>query len=389
MGKFLHKIRRDWKMLKIFVTGDNHIGMKYATHEQKDKLISERLDALGRMVEEANNEKCGLFAITGDLFNRVKGISQKEVKAVMEALTAFHGTVVILPGNHDYFDDDAEVWQHFERYLPDNGHIALLKEFRPYKFDIGDDKVVIYPAFCQKLHSNPGENNLAWIKQTQITDDGKFHIGMAHGAVAGESLDKEGAYFQMTREELNVLPMDVWLIGHTHVPFPKDLTTNIDMTQERIFNAGTHVQTDVNNDTEGICFIIEIDEQKNIRARKFVSGKLRFCREDINVSEGKMAEQIQQKLSGLDDNSVVDIRLSGAVSEEEYEDRVQIVEKQLKRFLEKTYHFNGLTRRITEEQIKKEYPETGFAAKFLLDLLDNPKEAQMAYDLLQSVKEAK
>ena len=55
-------------MLRIFVTGDNHIGLKYASHEQAAVLASSRMTAFEAMVESANQENCWLFVITGDLF---------------------------------------------------------------------------------------------------------------------------------------------------------------------------------------------------------------------------------------------------------------------------------------------------------------------------------
>lgn len=37
-------------MLRIFVTGDNHIGLKYASHEQATVLASKRIEAFKNMV---------------------------------------------------------------------------------------------------------------------------------------------------------------------------------------------------------------------------------------------------------------------------------------------------------------------------------------------------
>ena len=55
-------------MIRIFMTGDNHIGLKYASHENAGILAESRINAFAGMVEEANSEKCDLFVITGDLF---------------------------------------------------------------------------------------------------------------------------------------------------------------------------------------------------------------------------------------------------------------------------------------------------------------------------------
>ena len=68
------------KMLRIFVTGDNHIGLKYASHEQAAILASSRMAAFEGMVKTANQENCALFAITGDLFENTYSVSKKEIK---------------------------------------------------------------------------------------------------------------------------------------------------------------------------------------------------------------------------------------------------------------------------------------------------------------------
>lgn len=68
-------------MLRIFVTGDNHIGLKYASHEQSAVLASKRIAAFEGMVKAANDENCDLFVITGDLFDNTYSISQGYYKA--------------------------------------------------------------------------------------------------------------------------------------------------------------------------------------------------------------------------------------------------------------------------------------------------------------------
>lgn len=376
-------------MLRIFVTGDNHIGKKYDSYEKKEKIIGERTEALSRMVKKANAEACGLFAVTGDLFDRVNNIAEKDIKCVVDALSEFEGTVAVLPGNHDYFADNSRLWNVFIENAQDKGNIVLLKKYEPYKLDIGDEEAVIYPAFCDKKHSEPGENRLNWINELMsgdALDKSKYHIGMAHGAVEGESLDSEGKYFVMTRRELNDIPVDAWLIGHTHVAFPK-LSEEFTPMKERIFNAGTHVQSDVSNNTEGQCFILEIDAQKNIRAKKFVSGNLRFYRKDINVTDGNMERELYDALKEYEDNSVVDIRISGMVSEDEYADRASVIANSGKRFLEFKYNDSKLFISITKESIEKEFAENSFAAALLNDLLDNPVEAKLLYELITGKNE--
>ena len=375
-------------MIRIFVTGDNHIGLKYASHEQAAILSSRRITAFEGMVESANQDNCALFAITGDMFENTYSVSKRDIKVLLDTLSKFRGTVIVLPGNHDYYDKDVKVWQYFKDVMTSYDNVMLLTEYRPYKITANGENVVLYPVLCTSLHSAPGQNNLGWIKDLEIANDGAYHIGIAHGAVEGETIDNEGHYFLMKRSELEDIPVDAWLIGHTHVPFPRNLTEMF-TASDKIFNAGTHVQTDVACNTEGQCFVIEISENKTVRAKKVISGNLRFYRKNISITAGNMENIIIRELADISDDSVVDLILTGAVSAEEYEDRASIIENVLSRFVEGTYNDYALSKLISKELIESEFPETSFSAGLLPSLLDEPKEAQLAYELLKSLKEGK
>ena len=376
-------------MLKIFMTGDNHIGLKYSSHQEAARLIEARISAFKGMVEAANAENCGLFVITGDMFENSYGVAKKDVKTLLDTLSAFKGTVAVLPGNHDYYDKDVKIWQYFKDIMGSVDNILLLSDYRPYEISLGEERVALYPAPCRSLHSASGKNNLGWIKEQDIPKDNVYRIGVAHGAVEGETIDSEGAYFLMTRAELEKIPVDVWLIGHTHVPFPRNLKTDEYTAGERIFNAGTHVQTDVACNTEGCCFIIEISKDKTVRAKKFVSGNLRFYRKRIVLSAGEAENILKRELADIGDNSVVDLIISGAVTAEEYENRESIIKGQLARFVEGTFSDGDLSKLLSKDIIEAEFLETSFSAKLLSELLGEPKEAQLAYELLKSLKESK
>ena len=372
-------------MLKIFLTGDNHIGLKYAGHEQSATLVEARLAAFDRMVQTANDEGCDLFVIAGDLFENTHSIAKRDVVRVFTALSQFHGTVAVLPGNHDYYDRDVKVWQTVCDVVRALDNVMLLTDYRPYPLTIGENEVVLYPALCTSLHSSAGQNNLGWIKEQEWDDDGIYRIGVAHGAVEGETIDNEGQYFLMTRRELESIPVDAWLIGHTHVPFPL-LPTELTATTERVFNAGTHVQTDVACNTEGSCFIINVAQDKSVGAKRVVTGDLRFVRLTLTLTAGAMEQTLYEALAPFADRTVVDLVLRGAVSVSEYENRASILQTVLSRFTEGAYNDHALTRLISQELIDTEFPETSFAAGLLSSLLSDPKEAQLMYDLLQELK---
>ena len=375
-------------MVKLFVTGDNHIGRKYDRYpEIKEKLIKSRIDCLQDMVRKAEEEGCDFFVITGDLFDNINSIKVGDVKNVVMTLSAFNGRVLVLPGNHDYFTGDDKVWRDFENALTKTDHnITILNEFREYSFtDIGDKDVVIYPAFCQSKHSV--ENNLGWIKNAVIETQGRINIGIAHGALKGITPDMKEEYFLMSEEELERIPVDAWLIGHTHIAYPGDLDETKETVGYKIFNAGTHEQTDLHNNSEGDCFIIRIeknDGEPTVYAKKYISGKIRYY--DIKVQLGAgmgLKEALAKEAGGYTGDSVIRVTVSGTVPRAEYEDRKSIYEEVLGEYLTYEVNENELSEEITIDTIRREFAETSFAAQFMEQLMSDPTELQMAYKMLQ------
>lgn len=376
-------------MLKIFLTADNHIGLKYAGHEQSAVLARRRIDALTDMVQYANTAGCGLFLVAGDLFENTGTVAQRDIARVVEILSGFCGITAILPGNHDYFDRDSRLWQALLSLCAERDNILLLTEERPYPLTVGETEILLYPAPCFAVHSPENENNLTWMHRETMETAGALRIGIAHGSVSGETPDQEGIYYPMTREELHRLPMDLWCIGHTHVPFPADLPAVPALTSERIFNPGTHVQTDVSCFTEGFCFLLELDEEKNVYAAAYPSGDLQFVRRTVFLDGTDMQSALHRALADIGDKAVVDLILTGTAEAGDYSRRAEIVQAELSRFLEGSCRDHALTRRISAELIDAEFPETSFSARLLHALLENPKEAQLAYDLLSTLKEEK
>lgn len=386
MGKGRH-------MVKIFMTGDNHFGRSYDRYpEVREQLIQSRFKALENMLKKAETEGCAFFVITGDLFENINNIKVSDVKKIVNILAAFPGNVLILPGNHDYYAKDEKVWRDFEKAMSSLDHtITILKEFRVYEFEAGEENVVFYPALCRSKYGEG--NNLTWIKETKIEADEMIHIGIAHGAIKGLTPDMNGQYFLMTPEELNAIPVDAWLIGHTHIPYPDCLLEDSDTKGYKIFNAGTHEQTDLHNMTEGDCFILSIEKTGNkatVLARKYKSGRIKY--KDISIqllpeSETILSEKLKAAIENADENTVVRVKLSGTIKQNEYINRDKIYKELLGGFLTYEAEDSDLSEEITIEKIRTDYAQTSFAAQFLEKLIDNPLELQMAYDLLNECKE--
>ena len=231
-----------------------------------------------------------------------------------------------------------------------------------------------------------------WIKNKDIDSD-CINVGVAHGSIEGVTPDQRREYFPMTPNELNAIPVDVWLIGHTHIPFPEVMRDQKEHKGYKIFNAGTHAQTDLHNNTEGFGFVIEIDhkdDEKTVTAKAIKTGEIRFYDLDLSLkadSDTAMDDSVRKVTNDLDKTSMVRLNLSGTVTQQEYTDRSEIYEKYLNRFLFYKIDDTDLSEEITFETIRDEFAETSFAAMFMEALSENPKEMAMAYELVKECKE--
>lgn len=376
-------------MIKIFVTGDNHFGKKYDRYpEIRDRLVDNRFVCFEKMVEKAEQEGCDIFAVTGDLFDNCSSIRKSDVERVVRILAGFAGRVLVLPGNHDYYTGEEKVWKDFDDALRTcDNNIIRLDRFEPYPIEIAEETVVIYPAFCRSKHSR--ENNLGWIKEMSVPKSGQINVGMAHGAIEGVTPDMQKEYFLMTEPELQAIPMDVWLVGHTHIPYPGGLSEDEEIGGYRIFNAGTHAQTDLHNNTRGYGFIISVDKQGDkaqVSAKKYQSGTIFFYDIAVRVSsaEGDSLEALlQEKLDPLEAESVVRLTVTGSVLSEEYSRRQELYKKYCDRFLSWELQDDELHEEITLDRVREEFAESSFAVKLMEALQGDQTELQMAYELLQ------
>ena len=128
---------------------------------------------------------------------------------------------------------------------------------------------------------------------------------------------------------------------------------------------------------------------KKILAKRVVTGRIRYYDEKLtfNATENKSLENaIEELVKDYSSNSIVRLTISGSVDASEYQKKGEIYEAQLSRFLNYKILDNDLSEKITSEKIENEFSEIGFAAKFLEELLDDPVELQMAYDIVKSLK---
>lgn len=368
-------------MIRILHTGDLHIGRSYNKYgslypEVAERYRQARLEALENVVKAANERSCDYLVIAGDTFDN-KNVSAELIKTVCDILRKSVCPVIVIPGNHDFCEGENDAfWNKFNTLSGDN--TILLREHAAYA--PADGKAVFYPCGCKDATSE--KNALGWLSDTPRSAE-SVNIGIAHGAIETLSYDKEGKYYGMTMFELDQTGMDLWLIGHTHIPFPNEEK----ISDQRVFNAGTHQQTDIADNSEGSVFVINIDDTNTVTAQKVHTGVIRFVEKDVTVSHGNsLRDVLENTLSDDGSNTSYRINLSGIASDEDYNNRGQIYNELRDKALFVEFLDEQLFPEITEERIDRETLPNSVENALLKQYLDEPEMLSMALDIVRECK---
>jgi len=370
--------------IKIFHTADLHLGMRFAGYpDVQDELINARHETLENMVEVANQESCALFIIAGDLFDRTTP-NVKDISRAARALNEFEGElVIILPGNHDYYTQDSKLWNEFYKHAGDR--ILILKNPNIYDLDKYHLKIKIYAAPCSAKHSN--ENMIKWVNSSESTENDSIKIGLAHGSLERVSPDFNKTYYPMTRKELESSGLDLWLLGHTHLPWPENPDKN-----SRILIPGTPEPDGFDCNHKGSAFIIDMESSSNMKVQKVRTGKYRFFIDQVVLNDDKAIASMKQKYTGDEySNMVLRLILKGRLRKEDLESVEESIELINNGVLLLQIVKDELHESITPELINSEFTENSFPHQLLLSLLEEKEEIsfkslQKAYDIIREIR---
>lgn len=363
--------------LKIFHTGDIHLGMKFNRYSEEVRatLVEARFKSVEKMIDLSNDLNSDLFVIAGDLFNTIQ-VAKRDIERCVNILNRFNGAcVAVLPGNHDYDNGMTDLWKEFAKIPSEK--VLLVNEPRVYLLDDYGIDAALYAAPCHSKHSK--ENVLGWVKEAGIVEGVKHHIGVAHGAIEGLSADLEGNYYSMGLAELRDISTDLWLLGHTHVCYPTKETVR----DHKVFNPGTPEPDGLDFRGAGVAWSIELDEKGSI-ANTVATGEYRFFDKEFIVDSQDDLEAIKPwLLEGSPDKKIVRINLKGSIAQDDYMDLSQFYREIEGLVFDLTIMDEDLKMKIDSEIIEKEFSKGSFPYEFLTGLIHDPEALQIAYDLVR------
>ncbi len=366
--------------MRVFVTSDIHIGLKFTGYaDVQDQLIEARFAVLQRMIDQANEQQCELFVIAGDLFER-QGIPRRDVLRVRSMLDSFDGGLVaVLPGNHDYLQaGDGGLWDGFEE--SGAGAVLFMREPVPcplkqrYHID-----ACLYPGPCVSKHA--AENAVGWIRDVEKDTGHSFHIGVAHGSLEGVSPDFDGSFYPMTQKDLAVTGIDCWLLGHTHVP----------RHTGAVYFAGTPEPDGFDCTHRGSAWIIELEKDRQPGGQCVTTGAYRFETAIERVSGVDDLERIGAGFQGNDyRHCLLKLTLTGSLPREDY-NRIGTLREQISESVFHLHSFvNDVREEISREDIDREFTEGSFAHTLLARLSrreEDSRALQTAYHLIGKMRQ--
>lgn len=359
-----------------------HIGMQFAGFpEVRERLREARFQCLERIVKTAEERQCNLIVISGDLFHTARP-AKKDLARATHILEQFRfGPVAVLPGNHDFLSGgDAGLWQDFQKTLLDN--IIILDRKAPFnlaRFNVG---AVLYPCPCESKHS--AENAVGWIREIPLDESNEIRIGVAHGSLEGVSPDFDMRYFPMTEAELNGFGLDLWLLGHTHIRYPKNPGPS-----SRIFFPGTAEPDGFDCDHKGSAWIIEIDEEKKITAEPIETGKYFFVHDNAELSSGADVQRLAGRYKNEEfKNALVKLKIAGRLPDEEFKKAVKVSASLSERLTHLILDSDGLSEEITIEKINSEFAEGSFPHVLLYHLCEDGDglALQTAFEIVSELR---
>ncbi len=372
--------------LRIMHTADYHIGMQFSIYGQfAQQLMEARLQAVERLVQKANRERCDLFVVGGDLFDRVS-VRAQQVSEVMDALSLFEGSaVLILPGNHDYTEEQTGLWERIEANLP--GHGVILDETRPYPLEqFGLSGVIVYPGPCSSRHSS--DNSISWIEDEEVPSD-QIAIGLAHGSLEGVSPDFDRKYYPMARRQLQEAGVDLWLLGHTHVPYPDPQ----EAPGSRVFYPGTPEPDGMDCQHAGGAWLLQLDDQANVSAEFVCPGQFSFEDRQVEVGSGADLQELIDHYSDAD-STVLRLAVRGWIPRDDYQHYIRAGENRLHQALSDSVAYlagldlDELYPEIDRHLIDDEFTEGSFPHRLLHEVASEGSDEalQLAYEMVKEVQ---
>ena len=196
--------------VRLLHTADWQIGKGFANFEGDAGALlrTQRIRTVERIAQLANEQQVDVVLVAGDIFE-INAVSDETLRRTMNAIQAFKGPWVLLPGNHDAALSDS-AWTRLSR-MGTTENIRLVSAPEPML--LLNDRLAILPAPLQRRHE--ASDVTEWFDAV-VTPAGAFRVGLAHGSVANRLPQKSEAPNVISDTRSDTASLDYLALGDWH-----------------------------------------------------------------------------------------------------------------------------------------------------------------------------
>lgn len=261
---------------KFIHCADLHLGSPYEGIHECNPLIAEFLRnatfvSYENIIDLSIQEKVDFIIIAGDIYDSADRNlrAQYRFNQILKRATESGIQCFLTHGNHDplsSWESNLKIPQNVYRF---NGDIVEKATATRKNEILANIYGISYPQ--REVRSN-----LACLFPQKKNDE-PFSIGVLHCNVGG--IKEHGNYAPCTFDDLLKCSMEYWALGHIHTR--RMLREN----DPCIIYPGNIQGRSIRETGEKGCYLIQVDEHKNITADFFPTDKVRWFVQEINISD--------------------------------------------------------------------------------------------------------
>ncbi|MPS77447.1 MAG: DNA repair exonuclease [Achromobacter sp.] len=293
-------------MTHFLHTADWQIGRQYGQFETDDAalLAEARFDVVARIAALAAERRVDAVLVAGDVFD-TQGVSDRSIRRLFAAMTAYAGPWVMIAGNHDAALADS-VWSRAAQLdcIPANVHVPT----RIGVVDLADINLAVLAAPLIQRHTY---DDVTQAFDTLESEPGRVRVGLAHGSVSGRLPDTIDATNPIAPDRAERARLDYLALGDWHGCLSIDART---------WYAGTPEQDRFRGNEPGYVLDVRIDAPGATPVVERVAiGKYRWSAWTETISLPSDAQALAQRLSALRGEDVLRLDVEGHVNMETWD----------------------------------------------------------------------
>lgn len=287
-------------MPTLLHTADWQIGRQFATFAPDDAAIlaETRFETVRRIAQLATAEAVDAVLVAGDVFD-AQTVSNRTIGRLFNALEAFKGPWIMIPGNHDAALTES-VWHRAERLgaIPPNVKVLL----EPGVIELADAGLAVLAAPLTQRHTH--DDLTAAFDRLESTP-GLFRIGLAHGCVQGVLPDDIDSPNPIAPDRASRARLDYLALGDWHGCREIDART---------WYAGTPEPDRFRNNDAGQALKVTLRANAEPEVVPQATGQFRWLQLEAQLAVASDLEQLGRQLDQLRTNDVVSLEVSGRVT---------------------------------------------------------------------------